>query len=124
MRASVIGHYDRSLMYSGVSRQAHTAMKYGEYAIRLFQTTFQKCANCIPEMVTDWERAEHSLRIVLAPLPAMWFVNYGRYITGDRASDVERLRAGVSKNVDFCQSQSPDTATDFQTNRPLTVRAL
>lgn len=85
------------------------------------QDLFNKCANQLLGTATDRNWAVHLVWILQAPLWSMQYINDRRHLTGDGASQKERLVDVRQNNVEIYHKRSPDSPSHLRS--PL-IRAM
>lgn len=85
---------------------------------------FQKWASCLHEKVIDMGNVEQDAWILPAQFWAMFYVNDGKYLFGDEASEPECESTECKMNVQFYQRRSSNGPSDFQSHRILSILGL
>lgn len=84
---------------------------------------FQIWENHFHEKLVDRNDVEYVMGIAPAAFCAMQYINDDRYLPGDEAPGLGRLRNVCNNNVGFCHTRCPDGPADFHSHLNLAIQA-
>lgn len=90
-KTCIVVYYYGSPVYDYLSSGSPCFTTYGESMMRVTKEAFLKCANRLPETVTDTNVVQHTVYIVPAPLCAGFYVNESWHSPEDEATEGARL---------------------------------
>lgn len=111
----MVAYYCGSLVYANLSKEQQDTKRYEEGLTQMAAKKIWKWANELPEKKIDKHAIEHKVRIVPAPFRATQYINDKRYLPGDTTLKSETLNRLGENTVQFLQSRSPPSHTDFST---------
>lgn len=117
-----VGSYYGSLVSHIMTQRQHTTNRYGEAFMQVTRETCHKCPSWILDTMKDQDRKEYLVRIVPVQFCVMQYIYDGRYLPGDTAPELERIRQAQKNSVvKLYQTQSADSASDLTSYRILAI---